>query len=78
MQDDRRGSIFIPLHVMIQFNQHRLLKMLFFPLVCIISFFEKNYVSMGLWNYICIFNSIVHGFVCGLCVCVCVTIFQFL
>jgi hypothetical protein len=58
VQSDKYDSICILLHAYHQLDQHHLLKMLsFFPLYGF-HFFVKDQVSIGVWVYFCIFNSI--------------------
>ena len=49
--------MWILLHSVVQFDEQHLLKMLFFP-VCISVFFIKNQVSIGVWIYVWVFDSI--------------------
>jgi hypothetical protein len=54
---DRHGSVCICLHADIQSEKHHLLKMLLFS-VCIHGFFIKSQVSISVWIYAWVFNSI--------------------
>jgi hypothetical protein len=58
VQGDKYWSIFILQYTDSQLDQHHLLKMLsFFPLY-IFGFFVKDQVSVSVWFYFCVFNSI--------------------
>ena len=58
VQGDKNGSVCILLHADCQLNQHHLLRMLsFFPLY-VFGVFVKNQVTIGLWVYFWVFNSI--------------------
>ena len=63
---DKYGSIFILLPVDIQLCQYHLLKMFFFS-IAHFGFFNKNYLFIGVWINVGVFNSIplihVHIFV---------------
>ena len=58
VEGDKNGSICILLHADRQLNQHHLLKMRsFFPLDDFV-FFVKDQVTIGMWVYFWVFNSI--------------------
>jgi hypothetical protein len=58
VQGDKYGSIFTLLHTDRHLDQHHLLKMLsFFPLY-IFGVFVKDQVTVSVWFYFWVFNSI--------------------
>jgi hypothetical protein len=57
VQADKYGTIWILLHVVVQFVQYHLMKMLSF-LACTSGFFIKNQVSIDVWVDVNIFNLI--------------------
>jgi hypothetical protein len=60
VQGDKYRSIFISLHVIIELDQHHLLKMLSYFHCMVLAFFFliKNQVSIGLWVYVWVFDLI--------------------
>jgi hypothetical protein len=56
-QGDKYESIFILLHVDIHLDQYHLLKTLSFSIV-LFGFFIKNQISIRVWAYFWVFNSI--------------------
>jgi hypothetical protein len=57
VQDDKYGSISIFLHTNCQLDQHHLLKMLCFFFCKFLSFCQRS-VSINVWFYLWVFNSI--------------------
>jgi hypothetical protein len=61
VQGDIYGSVFILLHIDSQLDQHQLSKILSFFFFFIVYFWtlcKKNQVTITVWFYLCLFNSI--------------------
>jgi len=58
LKSDKYGRIFILLHIDCWLDQHHFLKMLYFFPLYYFGFFVKDQVSLGMWHYFLVFNSI--------------------
>jgi hypothetical protein len=58
VEGDKYGFIFIFLHIDSQLDQHYLLRMLSFFSLYIFGVFVKDQVSVSMWFYFWVFNSI--------------------